>query len=212
MILGLITASYGDHAPPYPVDPTGWLDAVLVSDRPLQVEGWRTVVHPQPLLHPRLAAKLPKVAPWEFLSPDVDGSLWIDASMRLTSDAHSTVTGHLWQSQVAQFPHPERSCIYQEGPPAAALERYDNRALQAQLEHYRSIRFPENYGLWANGCMARIHTERVMNACAHWLGEILRWSWHDQLSWPVICREHNLHPAPLPGTLWDNMIMSLEYR
>lgn len=212
MNLGLITASYGEHPPPYPVDPGRWLDAVLVSDRPLEVEGWRTIVHPQPLLAARLAAKLPKVAPWEFLSPDVDGSLWVDASMRVSPEAHGLVANALWGAQVAQFRHPDRSCIYQEGPPAAALNRYDNVAIERQLQHYRAVRFPEHFGLWANGCMGRLHAERIINACSHWLVEILRWSWHDQLSWPVICREHGLHPATLPGTLWDNPIMSLEYQ
>jgi hypothetical protein len=41
-----------------------------------------------------------------------------------------------------------------------------------------------------------------------WLHEQNRWTYQDQLSWPVVVRERALDVRPLPGSLWDRQYLT----
>lgn len=83
MRIAVVTAVFGAYDPLSPA-PSGFDDAVLVTDDAANAtDGWR--VHLEPAFdNPRLASKRPKMNPW--LYTDCDAAIFMDASIEITSD------------------------------------------------------------------------------------------------------------------------------
>lgn len=204
MTVGLLTAVYDgyDTLKAYPaqtlcVKTSVEVDAVCVTDDPdLSCPGWRMVVEPR-AGHPNLAAKRPKMLPWEYV--DADSSIWIDAAFRVVSPAFVSEAIGL-ADPIAQFPHPWRDCIYTETAASIPLPKYAGLPLSQQAQHYRDeYAHPKRWGLWATGCIARQHTPEVRAFGEAWLDECGRWTYQDQISEAVVLRRFGLRPANLPG-------------
>jgi Protein of unknown function (DUF616) len=217
----IVTAIYDDYDPLKPICPQSGVDVEWVvvtdsSDLAYRAEnelGWTAVVEPRPDIHPNRAAKHPKFLPWEYV--DANRSIWVDASFRVTSpsfaaDVLERVGNGPGEQPVAQFGHPWRSCIYQEGLASVGLAKYATEPILAQTAAYRAEGFPTNWGLWATGVIARVHTPRVSRLGEMWLKEVYSWSFQDQLSEPVCLWRCGLRPAPLPGTHIANPWLSYE--
>jgi hypothetical protein len=158
--------------------------------------GWQIVYEPRAGMHPNRAAKYPKMLPAEYTA--ADQSVWVDASFLVISATFvADVLG--CADPVAQFPHPWRSCLYEEADASVVFAKYDGEPIGAQVEAYREAGHPEGWGLWATGVIARQHTPQVLAWGKRWLAEVERWSFQDQISHPHACRLHDLRPAPLPG-------------
>lgn len=183
MRLAAVCAVYGgyDLIPPVP---EGVDDAVLVSDVPVR-SGWRNVVEPS-TTDPRLAAKRPKARPDLFT--DCEASLWIDGSIHVRGTGLAERSRELLQvNPLVLTDHPEdRTCLYAEAEHCRTWAKHAGEPLEEQVAHYRSIGMPEGFGLWAAGCMARVHTPAMQRFGDAWLAEIGRWSIRDQVSLPFV--------------------------
>lgn len=188
------------------------VDWVFVTDSPTTGHvaknlGWRVVMLPKSDDHPNLRAKLPKTCPWKFT--DAEQSIWIDASYRVVSPYFVfDMMSHA--DPIAQFVHPWRDCIYDEFSASLLLNKYAHLPLASQVESYERHGHPRRWGLWAAGVIARLHTVEVREFGYDWLYECRRWSYQDQISEPVALRDHDLRPAPLPGTHLSNAWLSYE--
>lgn len=174
------------------------VEAVCVTDDPsLMADGWRIVYEPRDGEHPNLAAKRPKMMPWEYV--DADSSIWMDAAFRIVEPTF-VEEAIAFADPIAQFRHPWRDCIYTETAASIPLPKYAGLPLSQQAQHYRDeARHPQRWGLWATGCIVRRHTPEVVEFGKAWFDECARWTYQDQISEAVVLRRLGLRPADLPG-------------
>lgn len=208
MTVTVVSACFGAYDVPA-VPPVQDCDVrwVMVTDGKVDVPApWEHVVDPRDDMHPRLAAKIAKCAPW--LYTDTEVAVWLDASATVNrSDFVSTCVAALGDGHVAQWVHPQRSCIRPEADVSATMAKYDGLPVHAQVTWYMAAGHPASFGLWATGCMVRSMREPTGVGVA-WLAEQTRWTYQDQLSWPIIVRKYGLDVRPMPGELWDRRLVS----
>jgi hypothetical protein len=202
MKVAVVSAIYGgyDH-PKAPVPQDHPCEFVLVTDDPTPVDGWQVVYEPRPQLHPRLAAKVPKCRP--DLYADADAYLWVDGSIEITSPGFVTAcVGHLEVGPVAQFPHPLRSSIAAEAEASMAMAKYHGLPVREQAAHYIKSGYPDGWGLWETGIIAR--RRDGLGFGADWLTEQVRWTYQDQVSQAPVMWAAGVRPIDLPGLATKN--------
>jgi len=197
LTIAVVCAVYGDYDGVVP-PPEGFDDAVLVSDRHHDVDGWRQVVWPQPGRHSRLAAKIAKCRPDWFTG--CEASVWIDGNMRPTGgDLRSAAAEHLERGDLVLWRHPEgRDCIVQEARYCGDWPKYESYPVVAQAKQYVADGMPEHYGLFCCNLIARRHTWQVAELGAAWLAENETWSIQDQVSMPYLLWQRRWTPVT-----WD---------
>jgi hypothetical protein len=148
--------------------------------------------------HPNRLAKIAKCQPWVLT--DAPYSIWVDASYRVFSPVFA-LDAIKCAHPIAQFIHPWRDCVYDEGRASLALAKYEDQReiIVNQMNEYQEIGHPAHWGLWATGVIVRQHTHEIKMMSSQWLSEIRRHSYQDQISEPVALRFCDLRPSPLPG-------------
>jgi hypothetical protein len=137
-------------------------------------------------LHPRLAC------------PDVEYTLWIDANQQLkTPEAVQGAINCAGPTGLALHKHPGRECIYDEAAASAQMPKYQEQSITAQVEAYRDEGHPEKWGLWACGMLASVRGP-VDDLFDAWWAENVKWSYQDQISFPVVCRRAGIRPGEFP--------------
>lgn len=186
MRVALITACYGAYDPVRPIPEMGFDDAILVTDDPeASVQGWRTVVEPSDL-HPRLAAKRPKMLPWNYT--DCDAAVWLDASFEVVNPKFGAwAREHVETNDLVVWVHPEgRIDIRQEVEVCWFFDKYKDYPLREQLAHYVADGMPELWGLFAGGTVGWRFTDEAKTFGEAWYAENVRWSIQDQVSLPYL--------------------------
>jgi hypothetical protein len=205
MRLAAVCAIYGayDLIPPVP---EGVDDAVLVTDVPVR-SGWRNVVEPSDA-HPRLAAKRPRGRP--DLYTDCEASLWMDGSTYVMSDRFiALVRAKLERHELVLWKHPEdRDCLVDEALVCHDWPQYREEPLLAQVDHYLSQGMPRNFGLWATGSIARLHSDRMKRFGDSWLDEMARWTVQDQVSLPFLLWRDGVEPGEFGLEQFDNDLIT----
>lgn len=131
-------------------------------------------------------ARFIKLHPHLFF-PDHEYSIWIDANIELTKDVTHLLEGLDDQMSVASFPHPYRSCIYEEALSCIGMKKDNPQTIQSQIQRYRSLEVPENLGLWETCILARRHNEQSsIDLMTAWWSEIQLYSRRDQISLPAV--------------------------
>jgi hypothetical protein len=155
-------------------------------------------------LHPRRAAKRPKMFPWEYADTPV--TVWIDGSFRIKSPHFAAMclatlrTG----TDLAMWDHPWRTCIYDELHASAQMKKYKGEPMQEQVAAYEAEGHPRHWGLWAAGVILRRDTPVNRDLSWAWWDEIEKWSHQDQLSLPVVLRRHAVRPSSLTEDIFHN--------
>jgi hypothetical protein len=198
----IVSAIFGGYDQVKPIPPQSVeCTFTMVTDSPdLEAPGWDVDIH-QPSRHPRMAAKGPKLQPWKH----VGGGpwIWIDASFQIVSptfveEVVAAADGHL----LAQWEHPDRSCIYPEAELSATLAKYADTPVLRQAEHYRQAGHPVRWGLWAAGLI--VYRDAVNDLADLWWAEMECWGYQDQISQPVALRATGIRPKGLPWGLRCN--------
>lgn len=205
--IAVITAIYGDYDTlKPPMKQTRDVDWICVTDREREPNGWRLIVRPaedgygEPCGN-NIAAKKPKMLPWEFTQ--CRRSIWIDASFSVTS---SLMAEDLMARAhpIAQFAHPDRDCVYEEGKFSKFMPKYAHLPIEEQLANYRADGHPEHWGLWAAGIIAREHTDAVRRLGIEWMHQCEYWGIQDQISQAPMLRELGMRPVSIPGGVYSN--------
>lgn len=211
MRVAIVSSIYGDYddLKEQPVRQTVACDYVAVMDHPVDSQTWDVIVEPRQHMHPRLAAKVAKCLPWRY-APNADVTIWIDGSATIISPHFAEMCCEaLDGGPLAQWEHPERSCIYTEGDVSIAYGKYAGQNVAGQINHYRAKGHPGNWGLWATGCIVRRRDDQLHALMGvSWLAEQMRWTYQDQLSEAPVLRACEVRPASLPEGLWSNQWLS----
>jgi len=193
----IYTAVFGgyDDLQPHPDIPG--VDFIAFTDE-ASSEQWDVRHVERSTEHPRMQAKWYKLFP-NLCLPGYDQTIWVDASHEILSatfadDAFAAVD----ESGIALYSHPWRSCVYDEATESEGMEKYRRLPIREQADSYRAEGHPEKWGLWACGTIARLNTPEVANLMVAWWDEITRWTYQDQLSFPVVCRRAGIRPASFP--------------
>lgn len=205
----VVSAVYGGYDPflsPAPEIPD--IPFVCFTDDPdLDAPGWDVRVVDRPEEHPRMRAKWFKIMTHLAL-PEADRTLWIDGSHRILPGLPvRSILGFAERTGIAAHSHPRR-CIYPEAVASMDFPKYrDLRpSTVEQAEAYRRDGHPENWGLWACGSLARKRSPEMDAAMEDWWAECVRWTYQDQVSFPVVMRRHGIEvetfPFPQYGSPW----------
>jgi hypothetical protein len=176
--------------------------------------GWEIIYYDRPAdEHPNRAAKRPKMHPGMYTG--APASVWVDASFRVVSPrlVVDTVTiAAESEYGIAQFRHPWRDCLYSEVTASLDLPKYAEEAerLQLQRHDYLAAGMPPDWGLWATGVIARVHTRPVLEFGRMWGKQIDAYSYQDQISHPYTLWKHGLRPVDLPGNHFHNAWLAYE--
>lgn len=205
MSIAIVSSLYGDYdQPAVPVPQDIDCEYILVTDRHYDADPWKVVVEPRPQLHPRLAAKVAKCRP--DLYADADVILWVDASVQIL-DAHfaAAVVEQMGAAPLAQIRHPARSSIVDEANVSQQMEKYTGLPVVEQARHYVATGYPDGWGMWATGLIARRRDGWPLQAVGDaWLREQMRWTYQDQISEPPVLYSYGITPADLGGPLYGN--------
>lgn len=220
----LYSALYGgyEYAKPLPAD-LG-VPAILYTDEPdIVAPGWEVRVVTDHLddglitrvqgLDPAATVGMLQHKFWKchpaLALPDVEISMWIDASILITADQYTKrCLEALGDDDWCAVRHPYRDCIYPEAAFSATLARYDAGAVLRQAEAYRTLGHPEHWGLIATGANVRRHSPAAIDVGEHWWWEIVSRSHQDQLSLPVLFRLLDVGPgSPFGAPFRWNMNM-----
>jgi hypothetical protein len=185
--ISLVTAIYGDYDYLNPLPDTHGFDrAICVTDDPeLEADGWE-IVHLYSEDAPIVAAKYPKMKPFDFVTTDV--AVWLDANFIVHDRGwRDFCLESLGENDLVAWPHPEpRDCLYQEAQYCQDWPKYAKYPIRGQTAHYRREGMPFKFGLWACGGIVWRNNETARRFGHEWLAQQHCWSIQDQVSFPYV--------------------------
>lgn len=215
--VALITTIFGGYAKLMNVPEGVELQADLycITDDPdLETNGqWKIIVpdYPRRDLHPRMRAKFFKMFPWDLPElKNYEAFIYIDGSIEITSGDFVRYCMNNLKKDMVLFKHPQRDCIYEEQIHSSELKKYQNESIADQVEAYRSV-YPAHGGLYACGVMAFKNNATVKQFMGAWWWENVKWSYQDQISFPVICKLLNFQPSVFPDNQYKNNLFKIHW-
>jgi hypothetical protein len=166
------------------------VDFVCFSDRPRDIEGWRTIVITPKHISPRGDARMVKALPHLFL--DTEYSIWHNGNAYPTFSPREKIEEVLQNHDLALYSHALRDCVYSEGAMNILMEASDQSIISEQLSHYEGQEFPIRTGLMRTVVIFRRHTDAVARLNEAWWAQQTRFCYRDQIS--------------LPFTLWKTQL------
>lgn len=178
---------------------------VLFTDT-LESEDWEIRKVYRAEEHPRMRAKYFKCMPHQVL--DCDISIWIDGSATIkTPYFKEWCLEKLGDNDIALFEHPERDCIYDEANYCQGMPKYRDLPVLIQVMEYMRMKYPRKNGLWACGLLIRRHNKKVQEFNRLWWRHNKKYTYQDQLSFPVCAREVGLKVNTIDLNLWNNDVI-----
>ncbi len=208
--IAVVSSCYGEYDSIYaPPEQTVDCEWVLVTDSMPQLQpstrsyrhpsgmpesSWQVRIEPRPQLHPRTAAKVAKCRPDWYADADI--YLWIDSSIKiLSAEFVQWATSFLEHGPLAMKLSRARKSIIAEAEIAQGMQKYQGLPVLEQAQHYLSKGYPDDWGVWGTGLMARC--AECPNFGDAWLAEQIRWTYEDQISLPWVLWNMNLRPVDL---------------
>jgi O-antigen biosynthesis protein len=148
----------------------------------------------------RRQSKTPKLNPhmYEELT-QFEYVIWIDGDMQITNrNFPEEILSYMNQGFVVSPHFDGRDCAY--GEATIRPLKYQNEPMDEQVEFYRSEGFPEHWGLYECGVLARkMDAPGVKELGELWLEQNLTWSYQDQVSLPYcLWKTGRMVPDVLP--------------
>jgi hypothetical protein len=147
-----------------------------------------------------------KTLPHLFLPPHAV-SVWIDANLELRVSPRA-LTKFVGREPLATFAYPDtyghRDCAYQEARACILRGKDDRSRIEAQMNRYRDMGFPEHAGLAETSIVVRRDTPECRALGELWWAEISKGSRRDQLSFNFACWRTGMRYAMLPGSRVKN--------
>lgn len=145
------------------------------------------------------------------LFSDYQYSLYVDSSIKIITDVTEHIN-NINQTGICFHRHPQRDCVYDELDVVRCFGRDSMENLSHTKRMYDAKNFPKHYGLLETAIIARKHNEKsIITMMEDWWGYIERYSRRDQLSLPVVLREHGIKVNDICG-LGNNIKENYAFR
>lgn len=141
-----------------------------------------------------LNAKMCKILPHPYFKEEI--TVWCDGSIYLTTDNLSDIEKQLKSFDIVVMTHPT-GCIYKEAEACKIMCKDNSERIDEQVKWYKELDYPENNGLYACGVIARRNTKEMRELCNEWWSHITRFSYRDQISFPVVFKDFPIGTIPL---------------
>jgi len=112
---------------------------------------------------------------------DYDICLYIDAKFTIRQNLKSFIKDNL-KSDLCLMRHNKRNCAYDEGEFCIKIGKDKKEIIEDQLNIYRNVGFPKQFGLFAPGIMIKRNTEEVNRFMEQWYDQVERYSYRDIIS------------------------------
>ena len=176
-----------------------------IKVQPVGVKLFTEATHPRKESHPRMKAKYFKCNSHKL---DCDISIWIDGSATIkTPDFEKWCLEQLGDGDIALIKHPDRDCIYDEANFCQFMPKCQGVPVLEQVEEYRKQGYPTHNGLWACGLLIRRHNDKVKGFNKLWWRHNNKYTYQDQLSFPICAREADLRIGTIEDNQWNNDII-----
>ena len=142
-----------------------------------------------------------KLQPHKVLG-DYDVSVWIDANIRILGAEFYRIVNERIESGslMAQVPHPQRDCVYEEISKCYQDVRIGFRDAFRQRRHLLKEGFPRHFGMMENNLILRRHNDPLVRRISDaWWKEYQEYTIRDQLSLMPVCRRMGFRPELLLG-------------
>ena len=148
-------------------------------------------------------AKQYKLFPHKYL-PQYEYSFWIDGTFQIKGSIREYIYKYL-KNPILNVLHDERICIYDEAIVSAGIRRYPAKILENQMEYYKEMGFPPNYGVASLGAIFRQQNNpKVIKIMEDWWEEINKFTNQDQVSYSYVCWKNDFHPSVSDVYYWKN--------
>lgn len=105
---------------------------------------------------------------------------WMDGSVTINS------LPDVGNADMVIFAHPIGRCLYKEAAICMRHGKESKEKLQRQIDHYRSLGMPENFGLLMTGIMYRKKSMQMDDFMREWWHHVETYSMRDQVSLPFL--------------------------
>ena len=178
-----------------------WPSVCLTDKKLAPSKGWsQRLIKPTEGLDSRRASRFPKLLPHKFFNSEY--TLYLDGNVRLLTDPEELVKRYLKHTDLALFPHPQRKCIYAEAAKVITRNKEDPELVNRQIDYYRSVKFPEDFGLTACWVILRRNTLEVQRFGEKWWEVYQRFTCRDQLSFDYVRWLTGIKYCRLPGNMF----------
>jgi len=160
-------------------------------------------------LHPRLINRWYKLFPNEINElNNYDITIYIDGNLSITNPGFvDFCLNKLGNTDFALYKYHTRSCIYKEISECRKQKKfgvYDNHLVQ-ELDYRRF--YPANNGLYWCGCLIRRKSSINNLISLQWWNHIIKYTWRDQISFPVACYLNRFTPTVITEPVSNNIIV-----
>jgi GT2 family glycosyltransferase len=171
---------------------------------------WRTGVPdiPEHDLSPRLRNRWCKLFPGKIEELNgYDITIYLDGNCTVRSpDFIRFCIDGLAHRELLVFRHPSRSCVYEEFVACRHYHKFDGSGNDREQERdYRRF-YPAGNGLYWCGCLVRRRSENLQAICEQWWEHLLKYTWRDQLSFPVVCYMNGFTPSTFDGSMDEQVL------
>jgi len=196
------TAIFGDYDD---LRPARWPGRfVCFSDRPLQVEGWQTVVVPERRFSgPTREARMFKLLAHQWF-PGVAESLWLDGNAELLVPPDE-LFAYLDGADIAMCRHPTSRTLADEAALIVQLGKADPHQVQRQVARYGPGLGPVGATSW----LLRRHNDATRALNEMWWSELTVHTLRDQLSLPHCLKRLGLPVRMVDVDLYDNALVRI---
>ena len=200
VIYTCITGNYDELMQPLAVD--GSFDYVCFSDTVSEprVGVWEIRPFPEEAsaLSPIARSRYPKILPHKvFGETEYDVWVWMDANIRIVSSSFYEVVDWLVDSgcDIAQVPHGDRDCIYDEIPRCYIDLRLGLGQALRRKRYLRRLGFPRHFGLMENNLIFRRNGSVALRVSEAWWESFGKCPVRDQLSLMPVYWWLHIYPA-----------------
>ena len=131
-------------------------------------------------------ARYVKTHPHVFFT-EYEYSVWVDSNFRVIGNLEKFIKCIGKVIPFASNWHPDRNSIYTELDACIIRGKDDASILRRQVENYRAIGMPDNFGLIETNMIVRRHMDiKCIELMEAWWNEIVKWSKRDQISLPFV--------------------------
>lgn len=168
------------------LDPLYYSDSIdyrIITDQVVPENSkWKKICFPDlGEMDNRMKNRYCKMFPHIFFS-EYETSIYIDGNILVVSDL-SLLLSNFSDSKIGIFNHPMRSDIYDEAAAVIYLKNALAKDVKKQIEFYRSVGFPKDFGLFENSLIVRKHNDpMVIKVMESWWSQINTFTIRDQLS------------------------------